>query len=428
VDMRMKIKKSLLHLQMSGAAKNPQIAALQSALEQLAKGSPAPLSLGSPVLSTATVPPSSGAIQAMFTTDPNPNPFNYPETYGAPRGQAPYGYFGTRGLGQGQIQNHTRAKGGVFIRIIIVILVVVIVLVILGRFSIGPLAGKVDFLEGTMFGASQRYVAPVSDATRGGVGGGSSNSSSGLAIPFAATAAATPPMSAEYASAGGVVLPTHLPPTAQREDLVRYAREQAAYYAAQGVPQQEALAYISQQLQGAMSAQATRALSSGGGDGENFQDMEAMRAEKPLIEQAAPTTIDASASVGTVSNTVSKQPILPPQLPLVMPLTGIVPLSLPRARESTGLFSKPAATSFSAEDEGQVDDRKMARKHKVSSESKEVQDYMKRRQQALGVEEGSDVADDNARATEVTKVTKDGARNMGTGSGGTFVDPQETLL
>ena len=70
----------------------------------------------------------------------------------------------------------------------------------------------------------------------------------------------------------------------------------------------------------------------------------------------------------------------------------------------------------------------MARKHKVSSESKEVQDYMKRRQQALGVEEGSDVADDNSRASDASKVTKDGARNMGTGSGGTFVDPQETLL
>jgi hypothetical protein len=45
-----------------------------------------------------------------------------------------------------------------------------------------------------------------------------------------------------------------------------------------------------------------------------------------------------------------------------------------------------------------------------------------------GVEEGSDAADDNARASEVTKVTKDGARHMGTGSSGTFVDPQETLL
>ena len=399
---------------MSGAAINPQIAALQSALEQLAKGSPAPLSLGS------NVPASSGASQALLS-DPQ-STFNYQEAYAAPRGQPPYGYFGTHGLAQGQSQNYTRAKGGVFMRIIMVTLVVVIVLVILGRFSIGPLAGKLEFLEGSMFGASQRYAAPVSNATRGSI---VSSSSSGPAIPFSASAAAAPPpVAAEYASAGGVVLPTHLPPTAQREDLVRYAREQAAYYAAQGVPQQEALAYISQQLQGAMSAQATRAMSSGDGNGESFQDMEAMGAEKPLSEQAAPATIDASKSA---SITVSKQPILPPQLPLVMPLTGIVPLSLPRARESTGLLPKPAALS-SAEDEGQVDDRKMARKHKVSSESKEVQDYMKRRQQALGVEEGSDAADDNARASEVTKVTKDGARHMGTGSSGTFVDPQETLL
>ena len=421
LDTRMKIKR--VYSQMSGTAKNPQIAALQSALEQLAKGSPAPLSLG------GTLPPSSGAIQAMFSSDPQSN-FTYPEAYPAPRGTAPYGYFGTHGLGQGQnqghnpgqglSQNHTRAKGGVFMRIVKVALMVVIVLVILGRFSIGPLAGKLEFLEGTfgsshrgegtMFRASQRYAAPVSDAN--------GSSSSGPSIPFVASAAAVAPprVAADYASTGGVVLPTHLPPTAQREDLVRYAREQAAYYAAQGVPQQEALAYISQQLQGAMSAQATRTLSNGDGDGESFQEMGA-----ELVGSASTTAIAESASVGTSASTSgSKQPILPPQLPLVMPLTGIVPLSLPRARESTGLLAKPTA---SAEDEGQVDDRKMARKHKVSSESKEVQDYMKRRQQALGAEEGGDVVDDTARARDESK---DVARNMG--SSGTFLDPQETLL
>jgi hypothetical protein len=103
-------------------------------------------------------------------------------------------------------------------------------------------------------------------------------------------------------------------------------------------------------------------MSSGDGNGESFQDMEAMGAEKPLSEQAAPATIDASTSA---SITVSKQPDIAPAAAIGDAAHGNCSAVAPSCTGIHGTSPKPAALS-SAEDEGQVDDRKMARKHKVS--------------------------------------------------------------
>jgi hypothetical protein len=328
---------------MSGSGKpSNQVALLEALLQQLAEG---------PKAATAL----SGANQAMFS-GANIN------TAAATQSRAPppvYGYYGAQ-----DPSPRARGSANMIWGILKVMIVVGLALVILGRFSIGPLAGKMESFYGASF--SSNVAAPRAAA----------------AVEEAAAPNALAP---EFPLAAGVVLPTHLPPTAQREDLVRYAREQAAYYAAQGVPQQEALAYISQQLQGAMSAQTTRLNA-------------AATAAEPLETLDAPPLNEV------------RQPILPPQLPLVMPLTGIVPLSLPTARDAF------------AQDE-QIDDRKLARKHKVSSESKEVQDYMKRRQQALGVDEVEGAStEDSGAVRSTTRGNIGGSAVLASG------DPQETLL
>lgn len=145
-----------------------------------------------------------------------------------------------------------------------------------------------------------------------------------------ATAAAAAPASE---------IPT--PSNASREDLVQFARDHAAYYAAQGVPQQEAMVYISNKVREVVAAQEQR------------REAHLSAAARGPVPEPAPPVIVARPQ--------------PQPLPLVLKLQGPVP-----------------TTETAADDE---EYESGGRRKKVSSESKEVEEYMKRRQSALGSSE-----------------------------------------
>lgn len=133
------------------------------------------------------------------------------------------------------------------------------------------------------------------------------------------------------------VAPEPLRPEATRADLVQFAKDHAAFYAAQGVPEQEAMVYITNKVREVVAHQNA------------LQVQVTAPVREPPREVVVAQPLPA--------------PALPAAMPLVMKLTGPVPTSDSEEYEQGG------------------------RRKKVSSEGKEVEEYMKRRQNALGVSE-----------------------------------------
>lgn len=146
------------------------------------------------------------------------------------------------------------------------------------------------------------------------------------------------------------IVPAQAPEKATREDLIQFAKDHAAFYAAQGVPEQEAMVYITNKVRQVVEQQKQEQV---------VQVVEAVPAPK-------------------------KSP-LPAPMPLVLKLSGPVPTS-------DGLDELDTS----------------GRRKKVSSEGKEVEEYMKRRQNALGVTE--------------SQVTSEARTSV------SFHDPGETML
>jgi len=171
----------------------------------------------------------------------------------------------------------------------------------------------------------------------------------------------TPFEAAEFQSADAQPqAPQPLSEHASRSDLVQFAKEHAAYYAAQGVPEHEAMLYISNKVRDVVAMQQ-----------KQQEAREAARAARPAVPVVRPATAPPE-----------------PPMPLVMKLTGTVPLA--------GHAAEPTEPS--------------GRRKKVSSESKEVEEYMRRRQSALGI----DAPDEPPTAAHTSSVS--------------FQDPFETML
>jgi len=168
-------------------------------------------------------------------------------------------------------------------------------------------------------------------------------------------------------AAVGAAPPHMLGEHASRQDLVQFAKDHAAYYAAQGVPEPEAMLYISNKVREVVASQQRQRES-------HAARVAATPAPLPPPTRAAPSIESA--------------------LPLVMKLTGDVPLA--------------AAV-------GEERDEATGRRKKVSSESKEVEEYMRSRQTALGI----DAAEDHTATTTAAP-----ARS----SAVSFQDPFETML
>jgi hypothetical protein len=151
-----------------------------------------------------------------------------------------------------------------------------------------------------------------------------------------------------------------LPLHSNREDLVRYAKEQAAFYAAQGVPEQEAMAYITRQLNDAVEAQKARN----------------SRGSSEILHQVHQPK---SALQPTTTAMTDQQH----EMPLILPIVGDIPLSSGNLRTS-----KPAPIHQHDDEDLPINGRKDANhKKRISAESAEVQDYMTRRREALGLPE-----------------------------------------
>ena len=153
----------------------------------------------------------------------------------------------------------------------------------------------------------------------------------------------TPFKVAEFQSAEAPlpVPPQPLGEQATRKDLVQFAKDHAAYYAAQGVPEHEAMLYIGNKVREVVASQRQR--------------------EAPEAPRAAPVALPQPAARPLPLPLPQPQP-----LPLVMKLTGDVPIVTSEDLEPSG------------------------RRKKVSSESKEVEEYMRRRQNALGIESAAE--------------------------------------
>ena len=169
---------------------------------------------------------------------------------------------------------------------------------------------------------------------------------------------------------------------ASRQDLVQFAKDHAAYYAAQGVPEPEAMLYISNKVREVVASQQRQRESAA-----------AARAA------AAPPLLPAPMPILVPARTAPTESALP----LVMKLTGDVPI---------------AGAGGSASEER---DEASGRRKKVSSESKEVEEYMRRRQSALGI----DAQEDQSASAKAAAAAAAPAR---TAAAVSFVDPFETML
>lgn len=167
---------------------------------------------------------------------------------------------------------------------------------------------------------------------------------------------------------------------ASRQDLVQFAKDHAAYYAAQGVPEPEAMLYISNKVREVVASQQRQR--------ESAAAARAAAAPPPL---PPPMPVMVPARTAPIESA----------LPLVMKLTGDVPI---------------AAAGGSA---GEERDEASGRRKKVSSESKEVEEYMRRRQSALGIDAPED------QSASVAAPTSAPARTAASVS---FLDPFETML
>lgn len=182
--------------------------------------------------------------------------------------------------------------------------------------------------------------------------------------------------------------PSDLPNNASREDLVKFAREHAAYYAAQGVPQHEAMVYITSKLSEFINSKPAEPPTDSADNDEEYDDTD--------VVVVSPQTSSKISSPRFVQG-----PVVPAMtsLPLIEKLTSTF---VPVTDESN-------ETDFTSE----------GRRRKISSESKEVEEYMKRRQAVLK----TDSNDTNEVANNAANNTaNDLSMPMSTS------DPGETML
>jgi len=170
---------------------------------------------------------------------------------------------------------------------------------------------------------------------------------------------------------------------ASRQDLVQFAKDHAAYYAAQGVPEPEAMLYISNKVR------------------------------EVVANQQRQRDAHANATAAAAANARAALPLAPvraaqpqPALPLIMKLTGDVPI--------------PGAP-VAAREETDVN----GRRKKVSSESKEVEEYMRRRQNALGIDAAPTDQRESIPASAPASALSSASPRTSSVS---FQDPFETML
>jgi hypothetical protein len=137
----------------------------------------------------------------------------------------------------------------------------------------------------------------------------------------------------------GLPPPANADVTASRKDLVQFAKDHASYYAAQGVPEQEAMVYITKSIREVVEAKQYE-------NESNF--------ERPQQQQQPLRHLPLPVATAPMSSFKINGPL---------PLVG----------------RDKMIEEF---DSG-------GRRKKMSSESKEVEEYMKRRQKTLGISETS---------------------------------------